>query len=166
MTATDTNAPLPESAQRVADHLRTLGYEKAIVMLPATGKTSAEAAAGLGCSVAEIAKSIIFRRAEDDVPVLVIASGTNRVDEAKVSAHVGALAKADATLHSFSEVLAPDGSVSQLIVEWSERGQVHRYRSSINASLTVVSSGICLSGRDRDFDLTSLVSVMADSDDW
>ena len=77
-----------------------------------------------------------------------------------------ALAKADATLHSFSEVLAPDGSVSQLIVEWSERGQVHRYRSSINASLTVVSSGICLSGRDRDFDLTSLVSVMADSDDW
>ena len=96
MTATDTNAPLPESAQRVADHLRTLGYEKAIVMLPATGKTSAEAAAGLGCSVAEIAKSIIFRRAEDDVPVLVIASGTNRVDEAKVSAHVGALAKADA----------------------------------------------------------------------
>jgi len=96
MTATDTNAPLPESAQRVADHLRTLGYEKAIVMLPATGKTSAEAAAGLGCSVAEIAKSIIFRRAKDDVPVLVIASGTNRVDEAKVSAHVGALAKADA----------------------------------------------------------------------
>ena len=73
MTATDTKAPLPESAQRVADHLRTLGYEKNIVMLPATGKTSAEAAAGLGCSVAEIAKSIIFRRAEDDVPVLVLS---------------------------------------------------------------------------------------------
>lgn len=80
----------------MADHLRTLGYEKTIVMLPATGKTSAEAAAGLGCSVAEIAKSIIFRRATDDAPVLVIASGTNRVDEAKVSARVGALAKADA----------------------------------------------------------------------
>lgn len=77
-----------------------------------------------------------------------------------------ALAKADATLHSFSEVVAPDGSVRQLIVEWSEHGQVHRYRSSINANLTVVSSGICLSGRDRDFDLTSLVSVMSDRDDW
>lgn len=95
-SASDTPAPLPESAQRVADHLRALGYDKTIVMLPATGKTSAEAAAGLGCSVAEIAKSILFRRAEDDAPVLVIASGTNRVDEAKVSARVGALAKADA----------------------------------------------------------------------
>ena len=41
MTAPDTNAPLPESAQRVADHLRTLGYEKAIVMLPATAPLSA-----------------------------------------------------------------------------------------------------------------------------
>ena len=74
-----------------------------------------------------------------------------------------ALSKADAMLHSFSEVIAPDGSTSQLIVEWSERGQVHRYRSAIDPRLTVVSSGICLSGRDRDFDLTSLVSVMTDS---
>ena len=46
--------------------------------------------------MAQIAKSIIFRRAADNAPVLVIASGTNRVDEAKVSAQVGALAKADA----------------------------------------------------------------------
>ena len=87
---------LPDAAQRVADLLVGIGHDRPVVMLPATGKTSAEAAADLGCSVAEIAKSIIFRRAKDDVPVLVIASGTNRVDEAKVSAHVGALAKADA----------------------------------------------------------------------
>jgi hypothetical protein len=78
-----------------------------------------------------------------------------------------ALAKADATLHSYSEVTATDGSVSQLIVEWSERGQTHRYRSSLDPRLTVVSSGICLSGRDSDFDLTSLVSVMtAASGSW
>jgi hypothetical protein len=75
-----------------------------------------------------------------------------------------ALARADATLHNFSEVTAPDGSLSQLIVEWSEHGQRHRYRSAIDPRLTVVSSGICLSGRDRDFDLTSLVSVMTDTD--
>jgi prolyl-tRNA editing enzyme YbaK/EbsC (Cys-tRNA(Pro) deacylase) len=87
---------LPDSAQRVADLLQTLGQECPIVMLPATGKTSAEAAAGLGCSVAEIAKSIVFRRLEDDAPVMVVASGANRVDEAKVTTLVGALGKADA----------------------------------------------------------------------
>ena len=89
-------AALPESAQRVARLLLELGHDKPVVVLPQTGKTSAEAAAGLGCEVAQIAKSIIFRRAADNAPVLVIASGTNRVDEAKVSAQVGALAKADA----------------------------------------------------------------------
>ena len=43
--------------------LAGIGHDRPVVMLPATGKTSAEADAGLGCSVAEIAKSIIFRRA-------------------------------------------------------------------------------------------------------
>jgi hypothetical protein len=76
------------------------------------------------------------------------------------------LTKADATFHSYSEVIASDGSVSQLIVEWSEHGQTHRYRSALDPRLTVVSSGICLSGRDQDFDLTSLVGVMTASPFW
>ncbi|KIF80151.1 YbaK/EbsC family protein [Noviherbaspirillum autotrophicum] len=87
---------LPETAQRVADLLKELGHDKPVVMLPETGKTSAEAAAGLGCSVAEIAKSIVFRRLADDAPVMVVASGANRVDEGKVAALVGALGRADA----------------------------------------------------------------------
>jgi prolyl-tRNA editing enzyme YbaK/EbsC (Cys-tRNA(Pro) deacylase) len=87
---------LPQSALRVARLLSELRHDKPVVMLPDSGKTSAEAAAGLGCQVAQIAKSIIFRRVSDDAPVLVIASGVNRVDEAKVAQRVGALAKADA----------------------------------------------------------------------
>lgn len=92
------NAPaaLPDTAQRVAGLLAALGHDKPVVLLPATGKTSAEAAAGLGCSVAEIAKSIVFRRVSDDAAVMVVASGANRVDEQKVAALVGALGKADA----------------------------------------------------------------------
>ena len=40
-----------------------------------------------------------------------------------------------------------------------------RHTSAIAKSdLTVISSGICLSGRDRDFDLQSLVGVMEDED--
>lgn len=87
---------LPESSRRVARLLQELGHDRPVVMLPQTGKTSAEAAAGLGCEVAQIAKSIIFRRLTDNSPVLVVASGINRVDEAKVAALVGALGKADA----------------------------------------------------------------------
>lgn len=87
---------LPESAQRVASLLQSLGHDKPVVLLEATGRTSAEAAAGLGCEVAQIAKSIIFRRVSDNAPVMVVASGINRVDEAKVAARVGELGKADA----------------------------------------------------------------------
>jgi hypothetical protein len=74
-----------------------------------------------------------------------------------------ALEKADATLHSFSEIPSTEHSSGYLVVEWSEQGRTRRYRSMIDPRMTVVSSGICLSGRDRDFDLTSLVNVMIDS---
>ena len=87
---------LPETVQRVAAFLQTLGYQLPIMMLPESGKTSVEAAAGIGCSVAEIAKSIVFRRLSDDAAVMVVASGSNRVDEQKVAAIVGPLGKADA----------------------------------------------------------------------
>ncbi|HOG03889.1 MAG TPA: YbaK/EbsC family protein, partial [Accumulibacter sp.] len=50
---------LPDAVQRVTDLLARNGHAVTIVMLPATGKTSAQAAAGLGCNVAEIAKSIV-----------------------------------------------------------------------------------------------------------
>lgn len=87
---------LPDSAQRVADLLQSIGHDKPVVMLPETGKTSAEAALGLGCDVAAIAKSILFRRLSDDGAVMVVTSGARRVDEAKVAALVGPIGKADA----------------------------------------------------------------------
>ena len=50
------------------------------------------------------------------------------------------------------------------VVEWTTAdGQ--RHTSAISKSdLTVISSGICLSGRDRDFDLHSLVGVIENRD--
>lgn len=96
MPATPATADLPDAAKRLAGILQTLGHTGTIVMLPESGRTSAEAASGLGCEVAQIAKSIIFRRLADDLPILVIASGANRVDESKVAAQVGAIGKANA----------------------------------------------------------------------
>lgn len=136
-----THSELPESAARVAQHLHDLGHPHAVVLLPASGKTSAEAAAGLGCEVAEIAKSIVFRRQADDAAVMVIASGINRVDEAKVSALVGPLGKADANFvrektgyaiggvcpigHPQKNVLLIDQDLQQYARIWAAAGHPH-----------------------------------------
>jgi prolyl-tRNA editing enzyme YbaK/EbsC (Cys-tRNA(Pro) deacylase) len=52
-------------------------------------RTAADAAAAIGCTVAQIAKSMIFRAAESDRPVLVITSGSVRVDAKKVADILG-----------------------------------------------------------------------------
>lgn len=50
------------------------------------------------------------------------------------------------------------------VVEWTTaNGERHTSAISKN-DLTVISSGICLSGRDRDFDLQSLVGVIENRD--
>lgn len=112
---------LPESARRVAELLEAMGHPHPVVLLPESGKTSAQAAAGLGCQVAEIAKSIVFRRLADDAPVMVIASGSNRVDERKVAQLVGPIGKANAGFvkerigYSIGGV-SPIGHIAQTVI--------------------------------------------------
>lgn len=90
-------AELSRSAQRVSDALAARGAPCDVVELPASTRTAADAAAAVGCSVAQIAKSIVFRTVQDRKPVLVIASGVNRVNESRLGAYLGeAIEKADA----------------------------------------------------------------------
>lgn len=63
----------------------TLGDAFRVLEFDQSTHSSAEAAAAIGCDVAQIAKSMLFRTA-DGTPVLVVASGANRVDEKKVTA--------------------------------------------------------------------------------
>jgi prolyl-tRNA editing enzyme YbaK/EbsC (Cys-tRNA(Pro) deacylase) len=72
---------LSASAQRVQDALAAAGIATTVIEYATSARTSAEAAAVLGCTIGEIAKSLVFRLA-DGGAVLVIASGANRVDEA------------------------------------------------------------------------------------
>ena len=65
------------------------GLALQVVELPASTRTAAEAAAAIGCEVAQIAKSLVFRGVNSGEPILVIAGGANRVDEAKVATAVG-----------------------------------------------------------------------------
>ena len=85
------------TALRVWQLLRDAGIDTQVVEFEQPTRTSAEAAAAVGCDVAQIAKSIVFRGAASGEAVIVVASGANRVSEAKVAAHVGeTLARADA----------------------------------------------------------------------
>src|ERR1700752_5121571 len=88
---------LSRSAKRIQDLLSSLGTDFEVVELPSTTRTAAEAAAAIGCSVEQIAKSIVFRTVTEKKPVMVIASGINRVDEARIAEFVGgSIEKADA----------------------------------------------------------------------
>ena len=88
---------LSASAQRVQDALAQHGLGLEVREFAASTRTAADAAAAIGCTVAQIAKSILFRATKSNRPVLVVASGVNRVDEKKVAALVGEpLGKADA----------------------------------------------------------------------
>ena len=74
-----------------------LGETFQVLEFDATTRTAADAAAAIGCTVAQIAKSLVFRGAGSNHPVLVVASGVNRVDETKVAAVLGeGIARADA----------------------------------------------------------------------
>jgi len=85
------------TALRSAQLLRDAGIEARVVEFEQPTRTSAEAAAAIGCSVAEIAKSIVFRGRQSGQAIVVVASGDNRVSEAKVAALVGEpLGRADA----------------------------------------------------------------------
>lgn len=81
--------PLSASAQKVQDALASLGFNQQVVEHEQTTRTSAEAAAAIGCEVGQIAKSVIFKGKQSGKAILVIASGANRVDEKKLRALLG-----------------------------------------------------------------------------
>lgn len=81
--------PLSPSAQRVQDYLRQHGYTHTVVEHNQSTRSSAEAAAAIGCGVEQIAKSLIFMTRRSHKPVMVIASGSNRVNTKLVGGALG-----------------------------------------------------------------------------
>jgi prolyl-tRNA editing enzyme YbaK/EbsC (Cys-tRNA(Pro) deacylase) len=88
---------LRDSARRVQDYLAARGFAFEVKELSGSTRTAQEAADSVGCQVAQIAKSLVFREKHTGEPILVIASGANRVDLKKVAAATGlTLGRADA----------------------------------------------------------------------
>jgi prolyl-tRNA editing enzyme YbaK/EbsC (Cys-tRNA(Pro) deacylase) len=82
-------AGLSASATKVQEALAEKGFAFEVQELSRSTRTAAEAAAAIGCEVAQIAKSILFKTKDSGQPVLVIASGVNRVDEEAVANLLG-----------------------------------------------------------------------------
>ena len=77
------------SAKSVQDALDAAGLEATVVEMPASTRSAQEAADAIGCTVAQIAKSLVFQTKTSAEPIMVIAAGNNRVDTKLVAARVG-----------------------------------------------------------------------------
>ena len=75
---------LSGGAQKVQQALNQHGVACTVVELPGSTRTSQEAAQAIGCLVEQIAKSLVFKTKTTKRPVLVVASGANRVNEKKL----------------------------------------------------------------------------------
>jgi prolyl-tRNA editing enzyme YbaK/EbsC (Cys-tRNA(Pro) deacylase) len=88
---------LSKSAQSVQKALAEKGLPLTVIELAASTRTAQDAASALKCEVGQIVKSLIFRTKKTNRPILILASGPNRVDEKLIEQAVGEeITKADA----------------------------------------------------------------------
>ncbi|GAC1332571.1 MAG: YbaK/EbsC family protein [Candidatus Dormibacteria bacterium] len=160
MSAEDTSGEqtLSASAGRVAEELRRLGLTSEVIELPASTRTALEAAAAIGCEVAQIAKSLVFRAVDTDRPVLVVASGANRVDVDRVASRLGepvrqadpewvrqttgfAIGGIPPVAHRTPPVVLIDGDLFRLEALWAAGGTPHAVFRVGPAELVRISGG-------------------------
>ncbi|MBM4428356.1 MAG: YbaK/EbsC family protein [Chloroflexi bacterium] len=88
---------LSPSAQKIQNLLNSLGYSYTVVEQAESTRTAQEAADRAGCELGQIVKSLIFKGKESGKPILVLASGPNRVNEKRIGEFAGeAIVKPDA----------------------------------------------------------------------
>lgn len=89
---------LHPSAQKVQQAVLDLGFKFRIFEFDETTRTSADAAAAIGCTIGQIAKTLVFQAVDTQRPILIITSGANRVNENTIQTYLGErIKKADAT---------------------------------------------------------------------
>lgn len=80
---------LSPTAQKIQDLLKSRGYQYNVIEHIESTRTAQEAADRAGCALGQIVKSLIFRGATSGLPILVLTSGANRVDEARIAELAG-----------------------------------------------------------------------------
>lgn len=72
---------LAKKPQIIQNFLDTHDIKSRVVELPGSTRTAFDAATTLNCQIAQITKSLIFKTKGNEQPILVLASGANRVQE-------------------------------------------------------------------------------------
>lgn len=80
---------LSPSAQTIQDALRKAGFLNKVIEFLESTRTAQEAADRVGCTLGQIVKSLIFRGASSGKAILVLTSGSNRVDETLMGQYAG-----------------------------------------------------------------------------
>lgn len=80
---------LSKNAKQVQSALATFGLDLVVVEFPDSTRTAQEAADAIGCSVGQIVKSLVFQRQPSGKPLLIAASGGNRVNEKRIKEILG-----------------------------------------------------------------------------
>lgn len=152
---------LSRSAEKVQKVLNEFGVELNVVELTDSTRTADEAAAAIGCTVSQIAKSLIFKGKTSQKPILIIASGSNRVNEKAIKAHLGEkLEKADADFvlehtgyaiggippiaHKEPITTLIDEDILQYDTIWAAAGTPHAVFKLTPALLTQITNGTIL----------------------
>jgi prolyl-tRNA editing enzyme YbaK/EbsC (Cys-tRNA(Pro) deacylase) len=151
-------AEIRSSAERVRQALIALGHAPDIREFGETTRTSADAAAAIGCTVGQIAKSVVFRAAGSNRAVLIIASGANRVNEKLVADALGErIVKADAAFvrdktgfaiggvapvgHTEAPVVIIDADLLQYAEIWAAAGTPNAVFRLTPAALVAMTGG-------------------------
>lgn len=91
------NPELSKNAKLVQEALVKKGLSFNVIELAESTRTAKDAATALHCEVAQIVKSLLFQTTETHQPILVLASGINRVNENTIAKIIGEnIVKADA----------------------------------------------------------------------
>jgi prolyl-tRNA editing enzyme YbaK/EbsC (Cys-tRNA(Pro) deacylase) len=83
------SAKLGRRAEAVQQALADHGLELRVIELAESCRTAIQAAEAVDCELGQIVKSLVFRISKTQTPILVTASGSNRVSEKKIRQQLG-----------------------------------------------------------------------------
>ena len=149
---------LSTHAQAVQQALEARGFAFSVTELPDSTRTAHDAADAIGCSVSQIAKSLVFQGKESGQLILAIASGTNRVWVDKLEREVGepvdtadpsvvrertgfAIGGVPPVRHAESLPTFIDGNLLRHDSIWAAAGTPHAVFSLPSSALTSLTSG-------------------------